>query len=300
VRRTIIACVVVALVAGATSATAAKLITGDDIKDGSITGADIHNPTITNKDIKKGTIIKKKLSKAVQDALEQQGGPAGPKGDKGAKGDKGDPGPTQSAGNWGIQNRNVNGAPNISLRSGPPPTPLGSGSLNFLVAAGQTAAFGNEVDTFAGGEVDNLNQVGFRVYTTGENSARGNPNMPSITFEIDPNLTSTTSGFSSLVFVPATNSPSNQWSDYIDATDASQGFWWLTGAAGTATTCTLAAECTFDEVTTALADGDPAATILTVSVRKGADFAWQGAIDGLRINGNVYDFEEHGVVERDA
>ena len=30
-------------------------------------------------------------------------------------------------------------------------------------------------------------------------------------------------------------------------------------------------------------------------VTKGRDFAWQGAIDGLNINGTVYDFEETGV-----
>ena len=73
--RTIIACVIVALVAGATSATAARLITGDDIKNGSITGADIKNPAIDNEDIKKGAVIKKKLSKAVQDALDDKAPP---------------------------------------------------------------------------------------------------------------------------------------------------------------------------------------------------------------------------------
>ena len=75
-RNTIIACVIVALVVGATSATAAKLVTGSDIKNGSITGADIKNPTIDSEDIKKGAVIKKKLSKAVRDALENQEPPA--------------------------------------------------------------------------------------------------------------------------------------------------------------------------------------------------------------------------------
>ena len=60
-RRTIFACVIIALIAGATTATAATLITGSDIKNGSITGADIKNPAIGNEELKKGAVIKKKL-----------------------------------------------------------------------------------------------------------------------------------------------------------------------------------------------------------------------------------------------
>ena len=84
-RRTIIACVIVALVAGATSATAAKLITGKDIKNGSVTGADVKDGSISNEDIENGKLYKKKLSKAVRDQLNEQGTP-GPKGDNGATG----------------------------------------------------------------------------------------------------------------------------------------------------------------------------------------------------------------------
>jgi hypothetical protein len=85
VRKTIVACVLVALAVGATTATAAQLITGKDIKNGSITG----------KDIARKSIGKKKLTAAVQRALAKQGatgpqGPAGAKGDKGDKGDRGD------------------------------------------------------------------------------------------------------------------------------------------------------------------------------------------------------------------
>ena len=35
-------------------------------------------------------------------------------------------------------------------------------------------------------------------------------------------------------------------------------------------------------------------------VTKGRDNSWQGAVDGLRINGTVFDFEETGVFERAA
>ena len=92
------------------------------------------------------------------------------------------------------------------------------------------------------------------------------------------------------------NSPANQWSPYIDTTQAGSGFWFLTGAAGTATGCTQTSTCTFAEMEATLEDGDnAAASILTVGVTKGRDFAWREAIDGFRINAQVFDCEENGV-----
>ena len=45
-----------------------------------------------------------------------------------------------------------------------------------------------------------------------------------------------------------------------------------------------------------LDDGGATAQLFSVAISKGTDFAWHGAVDGLRINNTVYDFEEHGVV----
>ncbi len=56
----------------------------------------------------------------------------------------------------------------------------------------------------------------------------------------------------------------------------------------------------FDQVMAVLNDGGEAATILTAAVAKGKDNSWQGAVDGLRINDTVFDFEETGVFERAA
>ena len=160
----------------------------------------------------------------------------------------------------------------------------------------EKAAFGNEVDFF-GDPVGELTAVGFHVYTTGENNARANPNMPSIAIEVDPNLASSASNFSTLTFVPTSNSGPNDWSDYIDATTT--GLWGGTGPAFAGTPCDLnGARCTFEALQASLddADGNPA-TILTVGITKGRDFPWQGAVDGLRINDTIYDFEETGVFE---
>jgi hypothetical protein len=309
-RRTIVACVVTALVVGGGTATAQRLITSGNIKDGTIKTVDIKNGTIKNDDIKKSTITRGDLEKRVRRLLDEGGsgpaGPQGPKGDKGDKGDRGDPGPRLSSGNWGVQNRNTIGSPGAFLRSGPFNPPNGNGSLNLVVAGGapatpigqlEKAAYGNEID-FTGNLVQNLNAVGFRVFTTGENitGGGGTPNMPSITIEVDPNRETSTSGFSSLVFNPP-NSAANQWSPYIDATTT--GLWGGTGAAFAGQPCDQnGARCSFADLKAFLNDGGEPATIFTVGITKGRDFSWQGAVDGLRINNTVYDFEETGVFER--
>ena len=116
-RRTIFACVIVALIAGATSATAANLITGSDVKNGSLTGADIKNPAIDSEDIKKGAVIKKKLSKAVRDALDDNG-PAGPQGPAGPPGPGG--GARWTPGPWAWGRRDRPATPRTPRSASPP------------------------------------------------------------------------------------------------------------------------------------------------------------------------------------
>jgi hypothetical protein len=276
-----------AVVVGGGSATAASLITSQQIKDG----------TVANRDIAERTISQDRLTPTLQQKIESHG-------QHGQHGQHGPPGITRTAGHWGIIDRNVIGAATADLRSGPfvPGTPVGepphgNGSLNILIAdAASKLAYGNEID-FAGDLVADLTDVGFHVYSTGENADRnvGGANMPNIIFEIDKNGGTFTpaTDYSSLVFNPAANSTRDAWSGYIDATDAAAGDWGLTRSAGTDTGCSLSAGlCSFDEIQAALDDG---ATIRSVSVSKGRDYAWQGAIDGLTINDTVFDFEEHGV-----
>jgi hypothetical protein len=305
------ACVATAIAVSATTATAATLITGAKVKNNSLTGLDIKN--IQSGDIKDGSIRLRDLNaevlRAIQTGSANSGasttgsGAAGANGATGAAGSNGAAGAngtngvngtnaTVSSGNWGVIARNTIGSPDIFTRSGPATPPRGTGSLGFSVGGNtEKAAYGNEKD-FAGSTVAGLNQIGFAVYTTGENAALGNPNMPSIAIEIDPNLTATPSNFSTLVFVPNNTTP-NQWTT-IDATDPATGFWFLTGAAGTATGCTQATTCTFAQVKSALANGT-GAVIGSIGVTKGRDFAWQGGIDALRVNAQVFDFEETGV-----
>jgi hypothetical protein len=259
-------------------------------------------------------------------------GPQGPKGDTGSQGPQGIQGPagpataaTFSNPNWGQIDRNTLGSPEVELRPGPSVgasvrPPFGQGSLGLTLAGSSPvgsepsvtsqnsdqASFGNEVD-FAGNPFLGINQLGFYVYTTGENNARGNPNMPAIKIEIDPNMEPPASGsnFSTVTFTPQ-NTAANTWSSYIDATTApanaaGYGFTMTGGASAdppNGTGCKLATPCTFTQLMAALNDGGQAPVIGSVAVGKGRDFAWSGAVDGLRVNNQIFDFEPLGVITR--
>jgi hypothetical protein len=220
-------------------------------------------------------------------------------------------GPSKSE-NWGISPRNTIGSPVAELRDGPSARvigtgdltepPYGKGSLGIEVSVYPGTAgpgeskqekvdFGNEVDFF-GDAIAALNEVGFHVFQTGENVARGGPgNMPNIRFEIDP---PGAPAYSTMVWVPNGVSPAeiNRWSDYIDATTT--GSWYFTGAFGATSGCNQATVCTFTRARMEASGG----TIYTVLVGKGRDNMWIGAVDGLRLNRTIYDFEENGVRSR--
>ncbi len=207
--------------------------------------------------------------------------------------------PPPTAGNWGVVDRNTLGSPVAQLRSGPTfgpdNPPFGTGSLNLTVGAGEKVAYGNERD-FVGQDF-NLSAVGFYVYNTAENISLGGDPMPSISIEIDPNVNGIPDNFTTAVFVPNVTLPG--WSNFIDATTT--GLWGLTGSDFAATPCALnGPRCTWTQLQTYLDDGGAPATIYTVQITKGTDQAWAGAVDGLRINNTVYDFEENGVIAEPA
>ena len=218
--------------------------------------------------------------------------------------------------NWSIIDRNTIGSPVAALRVGPSSRfttggvltapPFGKGSLGIEVAdnamnpalnggnSQEKASFGNQVDFF-GDNVLDITAVGFYEFNTGENGMNNNAN---ITFEIDPNLAAIGSNYTSMVWVPGSNPYVNEWSPFIDAT--ASGTWYFTGATGTSTGCSQSTPCTFAAAMTSLNDGGDVPTIYTVAVGKGRDSKWSGAVDGLRINDKIYDFEEDGVTHKSA
>ncbi len=219
-----------------------------------------------------------------------------------------------SSDHWGVITRNTIGSPVAELRQGPfgsfgvhgrsARPPYGRGSLGIEVADDSTTQnppsekvdFGNEVD-FYGDPVLGLKKVGFHVFQTGENVTYGGAkNMPNIKFEIDPNVSAhPNDDYSTMVWVPDASPVTDRWSPYLDAT--STGYWYLTG---NETACNQAAECTFQQMKNSLDDGGAKPTIYTAAVGKGRDHMWIGAVDGLRINRHIYDFEASGVRTRFA
>jgi hypothetical protein len=141
--------------------------------------------------------------------------------------------------------------------------------------------WGNEVD-FVGAPLANIDSLGFRVYQTGENAAINALNLPNVAIEIDSNGGSLQAGdYTTLNGVVDAAAPVNQWS----AVTHTQ--FWMTGGVGTATGCNQTTYCSLADVEDKLPD----ATILSIGINKGRDNAWQGAVDGLGINADVYDFE---------
>ncbi|MBA2952433.1 hypothetical protein GON03_20645 [Nocardioides sp. MAH-18] len=260
---------------GIGSATAAKLISGQQIKDGSI----------TSRDLSQG--LNRKLQRANHSTgVSPQTGPRGPQGEQGPAGTAAYVGP-----HWSVVDRNVIGNGDSGLRAGPVVPPYGVGSLGLRTgSATDKAAFGNELD-FRGRPLPTT--VGYSLYTTGENAALAADNLPNISLEIDPTGPSTAGlDYASLVYDPTAVTP-NAWTAQ-DASSAAR--WWLTGAAGSSTGCTLAHYCTLGEVRSAL----PQATLLTVTISKGRDRAFSGAVDGLRVDDQLFDFEPLGVLARAA
>jgi type VI protein secretion system component Hcp len=115
----ILAFVALCLALSGTAMAAHALITGKDIKDGSITSADVKNGSLMAKDFKKGQL------------------PAGAKGDAGAAGASGAAGATGAAGAPGAA-----GASGVPGRDGTTPQPVDRGTVDFGAASGAAAGSG--------------------------------------------------------------------------------------------------------------------------------------------------------------
>jgi len=290
------AAVVVTL--GGTGAVAAGLITSADIRNGSVQGVDLAASSVGSNKIANGSVGSQDLAPNSVGSSELSGPLMSQINQAGLTGT-----------NWSVVDRKVLGDGDAYLRVGPTTNtlspagflspPLGLGSLALRTGAGQNqAAFGNEV-AFNDDLVSSLTTLGFTVFTTSENNERGAHNMPSILFEIDPNLTNAPGdNVEDMVYTPP-NGHADRWTAF-DATDNTQGTTWtLTGPAGRNIGCNpggVAGGCTWDQIQNRLEDrdGNPA-TIYTLQITKGPGFAFSGAVDALRVRDRVYDFEPQGV-----
>jgi hypothetical protein len=250
------------------------------IADATVKTADLANNAVNSAKIADGTIQADDISPGAQESLTAISGP-----------------------DWSIVDRNVIGNGDSYLRAGPTngpvAPPFGVGSLGVRTGSpDDAAAFGNQVDFF-GMPVSDLTAVGFHVFTTQENNGRGPNNMPAISFEIDPNVTGISSNFSTMVYVPSNGLPL-AWTPFNAVTDP-DAHWGLTGAAFAGTPCDInGARCNWDDLMGYLDDGDPGARIHVAQITLGRNLAFSGAVDALRINDTIYDFEPNGVVATPA
>jgi hypothetical protein len=291
----VLAAAAVLAVGAGSGAVAGSLITGKDIKNRSIEAQDLAAGAVTGNKLENGSIKLNDLSEGLAGKIGETGaaGAQGPKGEQGPQGPKGDAGSvTYSGANWSIIDRNVIGNGDSYLRSGPSvgtdiKPPMGIGSLGIRTGSPEDkASFGNQVD-FVGKTLASISTVSFWEFTTGENRAKYVDNAASVSMEINPNKYN--SGYSTLNYV-VRNLPVNTWTK-VETTDAG---WYLTGAAGTGSGCNQVTYCTLAQVKEAMPD----ATLFTVQLGKGRDYAFSGAIDALQINSTTYDFEPFGVIEK--
>lgn len=327
---------IVAIVAvGGGTATAASLISGRQIRRGTITAANIKKGTITGFQIRDRTVGLVDIQIAARRALRGQTGPrgpagaaGGPKGDTGAAGPAGPAGPAGAAGPagtpasfssvpFGVIGRNTVGSPSAVFRVGPlgrtaggqfsatQKPPFGDGSLGVEVAGppsgggttdAQKLSFGDQTD-FAGLKIADINKLSYSIFTDVDASAFATTIRPSISIEVNPNTNGKT--FSTFLYLPnnsqAPSAPASpgpgSWQKYDAVASGNQ--WYSTATLDpNSNRCTLAAPCTFDDLK-ALAPN--AVVTYSLGFSKGRDNAFIGALDGLQVNQDVYDFEPLGV-----
>jgi hypothetical protein len=326
------------------SATAASLITGSQVKNGTLTGADVKDSSLRGVDIKNRSLTTSDLSTATIKSLKgsvsaQSGGATGVKGDTGPTGAKGDTGATGATGakgetgatgakgdtgtngnngvdatfsseKWGIIDRNTTGSATAAGRVGPFATPagsfnatinppLGTGSLGMTVAEGEHIQFGNTTD-FGGTPLSSISTAKYSVFAGADTSN----SVPTLNFEIDPTgkASTTAPNYSSLVYVPEQGASFPEtWHEYDaiggthDNTSAN-GYWWLTGAAGTTSGCTLSSGfCTLADVKAAYPNAEIS---YSVAFNVGTGGHFHGGVDELVLNSKTYDFEAGGVSSR--
>jgi hypothetical protein len=131
-------------VGGTAAAGAQSLLTGRNVKDGSLTGADIQNDSLTGADIEAGSLGSNAFSAIARANLRGIPGPAGPKGDKGETGAQGPAGA-------GISATVVNGADVVGYQD---LAPLATGPMP---AIGDYVIFANLSVHNTGANDDNLN-----------------------------------------------------------------------------------------------------------------------------------------------
>jgi hypothetical protein len=206
-----------------------------------------------------------------------------------------------SSAKWGLIGRNTIGTAYAQPRTGPwgsalqeSDPPSGVGSLQIIVGDGtQKVAYGNQNDFFT----TRLDTVGTLTYWVYRDIDAPAPTFPGVSFEVlNPTAAVT---YTSLVYVPPAVVPTPPALVWRKLDALAGAHWFFTnGPLAASSGCNQTTFCTFAQATAALTNVNY--RILSLAVSKGRDDAFNGAVDALRMNGIVYDFEPQGVVERKA
>ena len=156
------------LAASTTTAGAAALFTGRDVKDSSLTGKDVKSASLTGSDVSDGSLTADDFSGPTEGAPGQQGpqgpvgaaGPIGPVGAGGPTGDAGGPGATGPKGLAGVRNpvyvSSANTITELNIEYWPVYCPAGTKVLSGGVSGGtskviyETAPLDNGVGWYVG------------------------------------------------------------------------------------------------------------------------------------------------------
>jgi hypothetical protein len=283
--------VVLALILTQGVAYGAKLITGKDIKNGSVITKDIKNNNLVSKDLKDGSVssgdIKNKTVKSGDLAADS------------VNASKIAPGAIAFQSSlWSTTLRNQTGAAESHVQAGPAGQPEGDGSLRLATTANpDLAAFGNSLE-FLGIQLDQITDVSYSTF-----NGDATPLVrPSLRIEINPHLVDDASPGGGFEFTTLNHQPpagATGWQTHADA--LLDTAWYLTGPEGTATGCTQDNMCTFDGILDALAldPDDPAPPAISTGIYfglgSGVTAPTETAVDAFRLNGSLFDFEPSGV-----
>jgi hypothetical protein len=182
------------------------------------------------------------------------------------------------------------------------PPPAGAGSLGLHVegvngsgSSAEKLAFGDET-TFADRPVRDLTNLSYWVFTA-EDAFAGH-SLPGLSMEVNPDANGV--AYTTLAYLPdASAAPSapatrtlNAWQRY-DATAAGNK-WHSTADLDPSTTlCQVSNPCAFSDLLAQL--GPNGRVSFSLGITKGRDNEFTGAVDAIRVNDTVYDFEPEGV-----
>ena len=125
----VVSAIALTLAAGGIGVGAGALITGADIKNGSITGADIRSGSIAGDDIKPGSIQVSDLSKGALNGLDGKDGRDGAQGPAGPAGPSGARGPAGPSSAGGLKLLDANGAEVTNVQPGVRPETVTNGTM---------------------------------------------------------------------------------------------------------------------------------------------------------------------------